>query len=419
MPHVTSSQKPSPHVASRLDALLIEGSFRVGAESRVLEAQGKEIIQLAFGEPDFPAPPHVVEAAAKALRDGATKYAPPPGIPELRAALAAYARARGVGGAASEEIVVTSGAKPMLQYAVFAVVEPGDEVLVPDPGFPIYPSLVTLAGGVPHVYPIVRERDRYALDVDALAAAITPATRAVWINTPHNPTGWVASRAELAAVARLALEHDLWVITDEIYDGLTYGDALTPSIASLPGLRERTIIIDGFSKRYAMTGFRLGFGIVPRALTERITALIINNTSCAPHFVQKAGVAALEGPQDCIAIFREEFRARRDAFSAKLERIPGVAAPLPAGAFYTFADVRAAIEPAGLSIGAFATRLLHDHGVAALPGTDFGPGGDGFLRFSFAAAPALLDRAAERVARCVAGLDAPVSALPSPVSELI
>jgi len=419
------SPSPSDHpislpVASRLDALLIEGSFRVGAEARALERQGRDIIHLEYGEPDFPTPPHIVEAAVKALREGATKYAPPPGIPDLRAALAEYARARGVA-ATPEEIIVTSGAKPMLQYAVLAVVNPGDEVLVPDPGFPIYPSLVRLAGGVPRVYPIVRQGGDYALDADALAAAVTPATRAVFLNTPHNPTGWVASAPELAAVADLARARGLWVITDEIYDGLTYTGAGLPSIASLPGLREGTIVIDGFSKRYAMTGFRLGFGIVPRALTEQVTALLINNTSCAPPFVQRAGLAALEGPQDCIAEFREAFRARRDAFSAKLERIPGVAAPLPSGAFYSFSDVRKPLEAAGLSIGALATRLLYEHGVAALPGTDFGPGGDGFLRFSFASAPKLLDRAAERIRGCFESLEAAPGAAPlaTPVSEIL
>jgi aspartate/methionine/tyrosine aminotransferase len=396
----------SPRTAKRLDALLIEGSFRVGAESSLLEARGKEIIQLAFGEPDFPAPSHIVEAAIRALREGATKYAPPPGIAPLRAALASAARARGIV-ASPEEILVTSGAKPMLQYAAFAVVQEGDDVLVPDSGFPIYPSLVRLAGGVPVRYPIVRQGDGYALDADALAAAVTPRTRAIWLNSPHNPTGWVATASELEAVAKLALEHDLWVITDEIYHGLTYGApgaAGAPSIAALPGLKERTIVIDGFSKRYAMTGFRLGFGIVPRRLTKDVTALIINNTSCAPHFVQRAGLAALEGPQDCIAEFRDAFRARRDTFTAALGAIPGVIAPRPAGAFYAFADVRGALARAGISTGELATRLLHEFGVAALPGTDFGPGGEGFLRFSFASAPPLLARAAERVSRCITSL---------------
>lgn len=399
----------SPRTASRLDALLIEGSFRVAAEAQPLEAQGKEIIHLEFGEPDFPAPAHIVEAAMRALREGDTKYAPPPGIPALREAIAKAARARGIS-ATAEGILVTSGAKPMLQYAVFAVVQEGAEVLVPDTGFPIYPSLVRLAGGVPRPYPVVRQGDGYALDLDALAAAVTPRTKALMVNSPHNPTGWVASAAEMEAIAKLALAHDLWVISDEIYDGLTYEAAGSPSFAAIPGLKDRTIVIDGFSKRYAMTGFRLGFGIVPPNLARHITSLIINNTSCAPHFVQRAGLAALEGPQDCIAEFREAFRARRNMFTAALELIPGVAAPRPAGAFYAFADVRKALKRAGISTGALATRLLHDFGVAALPGTDFGPGGEGFLRFSFASAPALLERGAGLFRECVESL-APASGI--------
>jgi aspartate/methionine/tyrosine aminotransferase len=411
----TSGSSKSPETAHRLDELLIEGSFRVGAEGKALENAGREIIHLEFGEPDFPAPAHIVEAATRALREGATKYAPPPGIRALREAIAVSLRPRGIT-AGADEIVVTSGAKPMLQYAVFAVAQEGDEVLVPDSGFPIYPSLVRMAEGAPVRYPIVRRGDGYALDVDALAAAVTPRTKAVMINTPHNPTGWVATPAELEAVAKLALEHDLWVIADEIYDGLTYGASgaiATRSISSIPGLKERTIIIDGFSKRYAMTGFRLGFGVVPRGLTENVTSLIINNTSCAPLFVQHAGIAALQGPQDCIAEFREAFRARRDSFTARLSAIPGVAAPRPAGAFYAFADVREALARAGVTTGELARRLLYDFGVAALPGTDFGPGGEGFLRFSFASAPPLLDRAAGLVRECVESLSTAGAGRPS------
>lgn len=404
-----SEQPLSPRTASRLDALLIEGTFRVAAEARALEAQGKQIIHLEFGEPDFPAPTHIVEAAVRALREGDTKYAPPPGIPVLREAIAKAARARGIA-ATAEGILVTSGAKPMLQYAVFAVVQEGDEVLVPDTGFPIYPSLVRLAGGVPRRYPVVRQGDGYALDIDALAAAVTPRTKALMLNSPHNPTGWVATAGELEAMAKLALANDLWVISDEIYDGLTYEAGGSPSIAEIPGLKDRTIVIDGFSKRYAMTGFRLGFGIVPPGLARHITSLIINNTSCAPHFVQRAGLAALEGPQDCIVEFREAFRARRNMFTAALDLIPGVTAPRPAGAFYAFADVREALERAGISTGVLATRLLHDFGVAALPGTDFGPAGEGFLRFSFAAAPALLERAAGLFGKCIESL-APASGI--------
>lgn len=384
------------HPADRLGRLAIEGAFLVFGRAKELEAQGREVIHCELGEPDFPSPAHVIDAGTRAINDGQTKYTAPAGMPELREALADYARGRGID-AGPGDIVVTSGAKPMLQYALLAVVNPGDEVLVPDTGFPIYPSAVRLADGIVRTYPISLTGGRFQLDFDALRAAITKRTRVIVLNSPHNPSGWTASKADLATLAELVLKHDLWVVSDEIYSGLAYDypDGAPPSVAAVKELRQRTIIIDGFSKRWAMTGWRLGFGIIPRELVTPVINLVINNTSCTPPFIQRAGVAAVRGPQDCVTALRNSLKARRDRFVSALSRIPGVVCVPPAGAFYAFADVRGVLKAAKMDTETFQRRVLDDHGLAACAGTDFGANGTGFLRFSFATAAPKLDRAVE------------------------
>jgi aspartate/methionine/tyrosine aminotransferase len=398
-PHLPSLD-PIAHrsLAERLDLLAIEGAFRTFAQARALEAQGHEVVHLELGEPDFPSPPAAVEAGVRAIHEGFTKYTAPQGLPELREALAVYARRRGVD-ATADEIVVTSGAKPMLQYALLAVVNPGDEVLVPDPGFPIYPSAVRFCGGTCRSYPIVLAKGGFRVDFDALASAITPRTRALVFNSPHNPTGYTASRADLEALGELVLRHDLWVVSDEIYNGLAYGDpgGESASFAAVPGLRDRTLIVDGFSKRYSMTGWRLGFGVVPRAAVEPVVNLLINNTSCTPPFVQKAGLAAVEAGPDFTARLRASLRERRDRFVGRLGAIPGIECALPPGAFYAFASVRALLARGGLTSDSFADLLLQQHGVACCTGTDFGANGEGFVRFSFATAAPKLERALELI----------------------
>jgi aspartate/methionine/tyrosine aminotransferase len=361
--------------------------------SRRLEDGGRHVVHLEIGEPDGATPPHVVETGVRALRDGHTRYVDPAGLPALRDAIAAALAWRGVRGSAAENVVVVPGAKPMIFYALLAVLEPGDEVLVPDPGFPIYPSVVRFAGAVPVGY----------ADVASLAALITPRTRALVLNLPANPTGVVAEPDALSAIATLAQRHDLIVVSDEVYGRIRY-DRRVDSIAALPGMLERTIIVDSFSKTYAMTGWRLGFGVVPAALVERVTKLVVNGTSCTPPFVQLAGLAALTGSQDCVAVAVGRYERRRDWLVDALNGLPGVHCSPPAGAFYAFPDVRRIEQRAGLSTEQLAARLLELHGVAVLPGTAFGPGGAGHLRLSFATSDDDLDVALGRIRECVSDL---------------
>ncbi len=387
--------------ASRLIALSGEGAFEVLVAARRLEDAGRHVVHLEIGEPDGATPPHVVEAAVRALHDGHTRYVNPAGLPALRDAIAASLAWRGVR-ASAESVVVVPGAKPMVFYALLAVLEAGDEVLVPDPGFPIYPSVVRFAGAVPVRYP-VDALEGGAVDVERLAALIGPRTRALVVNLPGNPTGGVASTNALQAIAELALRHDLTVISDEVYGRIRY-DGRADSIAALPGMLERTVIVDSFSKSYAMTGWRLGFGVLPAPLVERVTTLVVNGTSCTPPFVQLAGLAALTGPQDAVTAAVARLERRRDWLVDGLNGLPGVRCPRPDGAFYAFPDVRQVEERAGLSTRQLAARLLEEHGVAVLPGTDFGPGGAGHLRLSFAVSPANLDLALERMRECVSDL---------------
>jgi len=385
--------------AKRVTALSGEGAFEVLVAARRLEEAGRDVVHLEIGEPDGATPPHVVEAAVRALHDGQTRYVNPAGLPVLRDAIAASLAWRGVR-AAAENVVVVPGAKPMLFYALLAVLEAGDEVLVPDPGFPIYPSVVRFAGAVPVRYPL----DALGgLDAGRLAPLIGPRTRALVLNLPGNPTGGIATTDAPHAIAELALHHDLVVISDEVYGRIRY-DGRADSIAALPGMLERTIIVDSFSKSYAMTGWRLGFGVLPAALVERVTTLVVNGTSCTPPFVQLAGLAALTGPQDAVTAAVARLERRRDWLVDGLNGLPGIRCPRPVGAFYAYPDVRQVEERAGLSSRQLAALLLDAHGVAVLPGTDFGPGGAGHLRLSFAVSPADLDLALERIRECVSDL---------------
>ncbi len=386
--------------ASRVIALSGEGAFEVLVAARRLEDAGRDVVHLEIGEPDGATPPHVVEAAVRALHEGQTHYVNPAGLPELRDAIAASLAWRGVEGAAAENVVVVAGAKPMLFYALLVVLEPGDEVLVPDPGFPIYPSVARFAGAVPVRYPLDALG---APDVERLAGLIGQRTRALVLNLPGNPTGGAATTDGLHAIAELARRHEVVVISDEVYGRIRY-DGSEDSIAALPGMLERTVIVDSFSKTYAMTGWRLGFGVLPATLVERVTTLIVNGASCTPPFVQLAGLAALTGPQDSVAAALPRLERRRDWLVDGLNGLPGVRCSRPGGAFYAFPDVRQVEERAGLSTRQLAALLLDEHGVAVLPGTDFGPGGAGHLRLSFAVAPANLDLALERMRECVSDL---------------
>lgn len=386
----------SPAKADRLGQLGIEGAFAVAAAARALDLAGREVVHLELGQPDFPSPQHAIDAGVKALESDDAKYTAPAGLPELRNALLGYVRGRGIP-AELDNIVVTSAAKPMLQYALLAAVNPGDEVLIPNIGFPIYPSAVRLTGGIVREYPIALTDGRWQVDFATIEQMITPRTRAIVLNSPHNPTGWTASAADMARIGAIAEKHNLWIISDEIYSGLAYdyADGTSPSAAAVPGMLDRTIIIDGFSKRWSMTGWRLGFGVVPKSLFTDLVALVINNTSCAPPFIQRGGVAAVEGSQDVVHALRNSLHERRDRFVAALNQIPGMHCAPISGAFYAFTDVRELLAKSGITTQEFQSRLLQEFGVAGCPGTDFGVAGEGFVRFSFATAAPKLDRAIE------------------------
>jgi aspartate/methionine/tyrosine aminotransferase len=366
-------------VAARMSSIGTEGAFAVSARARALEAQGRPMIHLQIGEPDFDTPTHVREAAKRALDEGATHYAPFPGIPELRQAIAADVTRRKGFEADPSRVFVTVGGKGVMLYAILGLIDPGDEVIVPDPGYPIYESLTRFIGATPVPIPI-RQAHEFRLDVDELAGLITPRTRMIVINSPANPTGGVLTREDNERIADLAIRHDLIVLADEIYGRILYDGAEHVSIASLPGMAERTIVLDGFSKTFAMTGWRLGYAIVPPPLVGPFGTLIINTISCAPTFAQVGAVEALRGPQDAVDAMVVEFRARRDLVVDGLNAIPGIRCLRPQGAFYVFPDITAT----GLSGAELADRLLHEAGVCVLAGTAFGGLGTDHIRISYA-----------------------------------
>jgi aspartate/methionine/tyrosine aminotransferase len=369
-----------------------ESAFEVAARARALEATGRSIIHLQIGEPDFDTPANIREAAKRALDEGATHYAPFPGIPPLREAIAEDATARKRFPVTPDRVFVTVGGKGVMLYAIIGLIDPGDEAIVPDPGYPIYESLVRFVGGTPVPIPIRMAND-FRLDVDELASLISPRTRMIVINSPANPTGGVLTRGDLERIAELAIRHDLVVLADEIYGRILYDETEHVSIASLPGMAERTIVLDGFSKTFAMTGWRLGYAIVPPALVGMYGQLIINTISCAPTFAQMGAVEALRGPQGPVEAMVEEFRARRDLIVDGLNAIPGIRCLRPSGAFYAFPD----IGGTGLSGAELAKRLLHEVGVCVLAGTAFGGVGTNHVRISYANSRANLTIALERI----------------------
>jgi aspartate/methionine/tyrosine aminotransferase len=365
-------------LARGVEALGTEGAFAVLARARELERTGRDVVHLEIGEPDFPTPAHVSDAGCAAIRAGETGYCPAPGIPELREAAAAeLSRTRGVP-VAQERTLIANGAKPFLFFTVLATCEPGDEVIHPDPGFPIYESAIRWAGATP-VPLVLREADDFTFSADELAARLSPRTKLVILNSPQNPTGGVLSAADVASAAGVLRDSGAWVLADEVYSRLLY-DRPFASIASLPGMLDRTVVLDSFSKTYAMTGWRCGYAAVPEALVEPLTRFLVNSTSCVPPFVQRAGVAALGGPQDAVGAMLAEFRARRDLVVAGLDDLPGVRCRTPHGAFYAFPN----IEDLPLGADELADRLLEEAGVAVLSGTSFGRAGENHLRLSYA-----------------------------------
>ncbi len=378
--------------ARRMGQLGTETAFEVLARAKALEAQGRTIVHLEIGEPDFPTPDHIIEAGCRALRNGATHYTPAQGIPELREAIATDASTRRGIPYQADDVVVTPGGKPIMFFSILALVDEGDEVIYPNPGFPIYESMIEFAGGraIPARFDEARD---FAMDVEQLCGSIGPKTRMVILNSPHNPTGGVLTRADLEQIAEAVQRYPrITVLADEIYSRMLYGGEHV-SIASLPGMRERTIVLDGFSKIYAMTGWRLGYGLFPRELVAPITRLMVNSNSCTAASTQWAGVEALTGPQAPSEAMVAEFHRRRDRIVAGLNEIPGLSCRMPQGAFYAFPN----ISGTGLRSRELADLLLQEAGVATLAGTAFGAFGEGYIRLSYANSLQQIDLALERI----------------------
>ena len=385
-------------LAQRLGTITTAASFDMLARGKALEAQGRSVIHLGIGEPDFDTPAFIREAAKVALDQGFTHYGPAPGLPEFRRTIAESWRARRGIPCEAKHVVVCPGAKPVLFFAMLSLLEPGDEIIIPSPAFPNYGSMAQFAGGKVVSTPLVPGRG-FDLDLDALRARINERTRAIVLNSPHNPTGGMLSDGSLQAVRELVLKHDLTVIADDIYADMIYEGTFT-AFASLPDMFERTVTVDGFSKTYAMTGWRLGFGIMCEPLAKHMATLMNNSNSCTATFVQKAGDAALKGPQDDVHAMMGEFRARRTLVVEGLNAIPGVTCFNPPGAFYAFPKV---VAP-GLDSGQVADRLLDEAGVVTLPGTGFGAEGEGYLRLSYANSQANLREGLARIAGFLARL---------------
>jgi aspartate/methionine/tyrosine aminotransferase len=379
-----------------MDSIGTETAFEAAARARALEATGRSVVHLEIGEPDFDTPSNVRDAAKAALDAGMTHYPPFAGLPELRAAIAADTTARRGFTVEPSNVFVTVGGKGVMVYAIMALIDPGDEAIVPDPGYPIYESITRFVGGTPIPIPIRMERD-FRLDVDELASLITPRTKLLVLNSPANPTGGVLTRGDIERIAELALRHDLVVLSDEIYSRILYEGAEHVSIASLDGMAERTIVLDGFSKTYAMTGWRLGYAVVPDWLVKPYGQLIINTISGVTAFAQAGAIEALRGPQAAVEAMVEEVVARRDLVVDGLNAIPGFRCHRPQGAFYVFPD----ISGTGLSGAELADRLLYEAGVCVLAGTAFGGVGGNHIRISYANSRENLTEALGRLRRFV------------------
>ncbi len=382
--------------AARMNRLGTETAFEVLAKAKKLEAEGRDIVHLEIGQPDFPTPAHVVEAGVKALKDGHTGYTPAPGLVELREAIAEHVtRTAGIE-VVPDEVVVTPGGKPIMFYAFLAFVDQGDEVVYPNPGFPIYESMLDFVGARRVPLPLTAENG-FRVDVDVLEGLLSPRTRLLILNTPGNPTGGMIDPKDLPRVAEICLRHDVTVLSDEIYGRITFGKRHA-SIAALDGMREKTILLDGFSKTYSMTGWRLGYGVMPKGCAAHFSRLMVNSNSCTANFVQRAGIAALRGPQEPVTRMVEEFRRRRDVIVSGLNAIPGFECTVPDGAFYAFPST----AKTGIKSQDLANRLLFDAGVACLSGTCFGEMGEGYLRFSFANSVENIRAALDRIRGCLA-----------------
>ncbi|MCA9832991.1 MAG: pyridoxal phosphate-dependent aminotransferase [Thermomicrobiales bacterium] len=378
-------------LASGMNRIGTETAFAVLARAKALEAQGKSVVHMQIGEPDFDTPAHIVQAAQEALASGWTHYGPAQGDPELRAAISNYIGSTRGAQYTPEQVLVTPGGKPVMFFAMLALLQPGDEAIYPDPGFPIYRSMIEFTGATA-VPAVLREENDFRLDTEELRGLVTERTRLIIINTPGNPCGNALTREDIEAVAEVALQHDLVVLADEIYAELLY-EGEHVSIASLPGMAERTILLDGFSKTFAMTGWRMGYGLIPQELIGPMTTLMVNSASCTNVAAQRAGIAALTGPWDEVRSFKDAFARRRELLIAGLNDIPGISCVDPKGAFYAFPKVGSF----GLRSDDFANRLLDEFGVATVSGTSFGDAGEGYIRLSYATSEENISEALVRI----------------------
>ncbi len=382
--------------AQRIAHLSEEGAYAVLSKAQALEARGRVVIHLEIGQPDFQTFPNISLAGVGAIAGGQTRYTPPAGIPALRAAVARYAGEQRGMEVSPERVIVGPGAKPLIYFPIMALVEPGDEVIYPDPGFPSYRAIIQLAGGVPIPVPLLEENG-FSFDLDELHSRLGPRTRLIVLNSPSNPTGGIIPAVDLQTILQAAQRVNCWILSDEIYTRLSYGSEPVASIAALPGAAERTIMMDGFSKTYAMTGWRLGFGIMPEPLADKVGLLLTHSVGCTAAFTQFAGIEALTGPQEQVEAVRSEYEKRRDLMVNGLNSIPGVTCQMPQGAFYAFPNVKRF----GLTSDQLADYLLDRAGVAVLPGTAFGQFGEGYLRLCYSNSREQIQLALDQIAEAL------------------
>ena len=388
-------------IAERISRLHTESAFQILARANELEARGKSVVHLEIGQPDFKTPENIIEAAYRAMKEGKTGYGPTPGIIPLRETIAQYCADYKKVKTGADEIVVTPGGKPVMFFTMLMLSQKGDEVIYPNPGFPIYESVINFAGAKPVPMPLLEENN-FRVDLQKLKSSINERTRVIIINNPGNPTGGMFSRDDILAIAEMVRGKKIYILSDEIYDRIIFGEQPL-SIASLPDMKDQTIILDGFSKTYAMTGWRLGYGVMNRELAEHMSMLMVNSASCAATMTQWAAIEALKGPQDAVTKMTAAFKERRDYLVDALNRIEGISCAMPQGAFYVFPNV----SSFGLSSSEFAGRLLEEAGVAAAGGTAFGGFGEGFLRLSYANSLPNLKIAVERIAAFCASIKNP------------
>lgn len=378
--------------AQRTSHLKPEGAYAVLAKANQLEAAGKEIVHLEIGQPDYETFSNVSQAGIQAINQGKTRYTSPAGMPALREVIAADAGRRRGMQIHPEEVVVSPGGKPNLFFPTLALIEPGDEVIYPDPGFPTYEAMIRVAGGIPVAVPLL-EHNQFSFDLAVFDRMINSRTKMIILNSPSNPTGGVIPLADLEHIAAQAQKFDVWVMTDELYTRIVYDGLEAPSIAALPGMQSRSIIVDGFSKTYSMTGWRLGYGIMPRELADRVGLLLTHSIGSTAHFTQFAGIEAISGPQDKVDEMVEEYQRRRNVIVSGLNSLPGFSCQIPQGAFYAFPN----ITGTGRSSDELANLILEKAGVALLPGSSFGKFGEGYLRLSYANSIANIEIGLERI----------------------